>query len=229
MSSNLKMETHILIIEDDPEFADYLRRGLTYEGYFVEIFPNAEAGLAALRTRPTDLVILDIMLPEMDGMMACRKMREFGYDCPVLMLTARNAINDRITGLDAGADDYLGKPFAFDELLARLRALLRRTNFSEMVSTFADLELDAGIYAARRQGRTIPLTRTEFELLSFFLAHPGQVLERQTLVERFWSMERETSENTLDVYISRLRRKLGDPPLVRTLHGIGYVLEEGQE
>jgi two-component system response regulator MprA len=220
------METDILIIEDDPEFADYLRRGLTYESYRVQVFPTAEAGVAALRDRPPDLAILDLMLPGMDGVSACRQLRDQGFAGPVLMLTARNAVDDRITGLDAGADDYLGKPFAFEELLARLRTLLRRTSSPGTVTTFADLELDAGIYAARRQGRTIPLTHTEYELLAFFLAHPGQVLTRQTLVERFWSLENETSENALDVYISRLRRKLGEPALIRTLHGIGYVLEE---
>lgn len=222
------METHILVIEDDPEFADYLRRGLTYEGYRVQVFPSAEAGLDALREGQPDLVILDIMLPGMDGASACRQLRDMGYTCPVLMLTARNAVNDRITGLDAGADDYLGKPFVFEELLARLRALLRRSGAADLVISFSDLELDGGIYAARRQGKTFPLTHTEYELLEFFLTHPGQVLTRQTLVEKFWSLESESSENTLDVYISRLRRKLGEPPLIRTLHGIGYVLEEGQ-
>jgi two-component system response regulator MprA len=222
------METHILIIEDDPEFADYLRRGLTYEGYHVQVFPNAEVGMAALSDYPPDLAILDVMLPGMDGMSACRRLRDLGYTGPVLMLTARNAVDDRINGLDAGADDYLGKPFAFEELLARLRALLRRSSAADKVISYADLELDTGIYAARRQGKTISLTHKEYELLAFFLAHTGQVLTRQMLVDKFWSLESESSDNALDVYISRLRRKLGEPPLIRTLHGIGYMLEEGQ-
>ena len=222
------MENFIMIIEDDPEFADYLRRGLMYEGYRVQVFHDAEAGIEALPNRSPDLIILDVMLPGMDGFLACRQLRDMDFSCPILMLTARNAVDDRITGLSVGADDYLGKPFVFDELLARLRALLRRNLSPGKVITFADLELDSGIYAARRQGKTIPLTRTEYELLAFLMAHPGHVLTRQTLVEKFWGLESKSSENALDVYVSRLRRKLGDPPLIRTLHGIGFMLEEGQ-
>ena len=216
----------LLIIEDDPEFAGYLQRGLTYEGYQVQVAATAESGLKLLAAQQPDLLILDVMLPGMNGMDACRTLRQSDYRGPILMLTARNAVDDRVTGLDAGADDYLGKPFDFDELLARLRALLRRHITTGSIVTFADLELDAGLYVARRRDKTISLSRTEYELLAFFLAQPQQVLAREAILQRVWGLNYEGQTSVLDVYISRLRHKLGDPPLIHTLHGVGYVLKE---
>lgn len=220
---------NLLIVEDDPEFADYLRRGLTYESYRVRVATSAEAGFEQMHQYHPDLMILDVMLPGLDGMEACRRLRASGYHCPVLMLTARDAINDRVLGLDAGADDYLVKPFVFDELLARLRALLRRANAAGSVVTFADLELNTSLRTAHRHGHTIPLSRIEYELLALFLAHPQQVLTRNSIIEEVWGGEATPTDNMLDVYVSRLRRKLGIPLLIHTLHSVGYVLKEGLE
>lgn len=220
------MEANLLIIEDELEFADYLRRGLTYAGYRVRIAASAEAGLEQLRRSHPDLILLDVMLPGMDGMMACRQLRESGFTGPVLMLTARDAVPDRVLGLDSGADDYLVKPFAFDELLARLRALQRRTGGVSNRITFADLELDGNLRVTRRRGKVIRLTCTEYDLLALFLEHPRNALSRETLIACIWGAEHEHDPNVLDVYISRLRRKLGDPPLIHTLHGVGYVLQD---
>lgn len=220
------MDAQLLVIEDEPEFADYLQRGLTYAGCRVRVAANAEAGLHQVQRIQPDMVILDVMLPGMDGMAACRQLRRSGFTGPVLMLTARDAVPDRVQGLDSGADDYLVKPFAFDELLARLRALRRRTGGTGNLITFADVELDGNLHAARRRGQVIPLTRTEYDLLALFLEHPRQALSRETLVAGVWGAGHEHDPNVLDVYISRLRRKLGDPPLIHTRHGVGYVLQE---
>lgn len=215
----------LLIVEDNQEFADYLRRGLTYEGYRIQLASTAEAGLRAVRRHRPDLVILDVMLPGMDGMTACRSLRDADYRGPVLMLTARNTIDDRVSGLNAGADDYLGKPFDFAELLARLRALLRRQEAST-VQTFADLVLDSGLREARRGERQIKLSRTEYDLLAFFLEYPEQVLEREEVIARIWGPGQGVSAHVLTVYISRLRDKLGEPPLIQTVHGVGYILKK---
>lgn len=223
------MEPNLLIIEDDPEFADYLRRGLTYEGYRVAAVTSAEIGLEQLHQDRPDLVMLDVMLPGMDGLAACRRLRESGCTSPVLMLTARDAVPDRVTGLESGADDYLVKPVAFDELLARIRALLRRTGAISSVITFSDLELDTAARIAHRRNEIIRLSRTEYELLTLFLAHPRQALTRAAILENVWGFERECDTNVLDVYVSRLRRKLGDPPLIHTLHRVGYILKEETE
>lgn len=220
------MGTEILLIEDEVEFADYLRRGLGYVGYHVSLAHNAEDGLDKLSQSRPNLIILDVMLPGMDGIAACRCIRETGYVGPILMLTARNAIPDRVSGLDAGADDYLVKPFAFEELLARLRTLQRRTSDLKAVVTFADLELDKNLYSARRAGRPIPVTRTEYDLLTLLLRSPQQVLTREELVVEVWGTDTEIAHNILDVYISRLRRKLGDPPLIHTQYGVGYILKD---
>ena len=220
------MDASLLVIEDEPEYADYLRRGLTYAGYRVRIAASAEAGLEQSRRSHPDLILLDVMLPGLDGMAACRRLRETGFTGPVLMLTARDAVSDRVLGLDSGADDYLVKPFAFDELLARLRALLRRTGGVNNDLTFADLKMDGGLHVARRRGKVISLTHTEYELLTLFLERPRQALSRETLISSVWGADDEHDPNVLDVYISRLRRKLGDPPLIHTLHGVGYVLQE---
>jgi len=172
------------------------------------------------------LLILDVMLPGMNGMDACRRIREKGFTGPILMLTARNAIPDRVLGLDSGADDYLVKPFAFEELLARIRTLQRRTGASTSSINFADMELDMGLHAAHRAGKPIPLTRTEFDLLNYFLRHPRQVLTREELILNVWGQDAGIQPNILDVYIARLRRKIGEPPLIHTIYGIGYVLKE---
>lgn len=220
------METNILIVEDEVEFADYLKRGLTYAGYRVHLARSAEDGLEKISQSQPHFLILDVMLPGMDGMTACRRVRESGYRGPVLMLTARNAIPDRVMGLDSGADDYLVKPFAFDELLARLRTLQRRMGDVNSTITFADLELDKGLHLAGRAGKLISLTRTEYDLLIHFLEHPRQLLTREALIMEVWGSDAEIQPNILDVYIARLRRKLGDPPLIHTLYGVGYVLKE---
>ncbi len=221
------MDTQLLVVEDEQEYADYLRRGLTYAGYRVSVAASAEAGLAQLDRSQPDLILLDVMLPGMDGMTACSRLRQSGFTGPVLMLTARDAVPDRVLGLDSGADDYMVKPFAFDELLARLRALLRRTGGSGNRLAFADVELDGNLHVARRRGKTISLTRTEYELLVLFMERPRQALSRETLITCVWGPDHEHDPNVLDVYISRLRRKLGDPQLIHTLHGVGYVLQEG--
>lgn len=220
------METDILIVEDEVEFADYLRRGLTYAGYRVRLAYSAEEAVEKFNHSQPHFLILDVMLPGMDGMAACRHLRESGYTGPVLMLTARNAIPDRVMGLDSGADAYLVKPFAFDELLARLRTLHRRIGDVNSIIRFADLELDQSLYMARRDGRPIALTRTEYDLLTLFLKYRQQVLSRESLIMEVWGRDAEIQPNILDVYIARLRRKLGDPPLIHTLYGVGYVLKE---
>jgi two-component system response regulator MprA len=220
------MEASLLIIEDEIEYADYLRRGLTYAGYRLRIVSSAEEGLEQLRRNQPELILLDVMLPGMDGMTACRRLRESGFVGPVLMLTARDAVPDRVLGLDSGADDYLAKPFAFDELLARLRALLRRTGGVGNRLTFANLELDSGLRTVRRNGAVIQLTRTEYELLTLLLEHPRQALSRETLMACIWDAGNEHDPNLLDVYVSRLRRKLGNPPLIHTRHGVGYSLQD---
>lgn len=220
------MNPRLLIIEDDSEFADYLKRGLTYEGYQVQIAASAETGLTFLHASPPDVIILDVMLPGLDGMTACRAIRQSVYRGPILMLTARNAVDDRIIGLDAGADDYLGKPFDFDELLARLRALLRRQGPIGSIITFADLELDTNLYCAYRHGREITFSRTEYELLRLFLSHPQQLLTREIILENVWPGTQGDRGDVLDVYVLRLRRKLGNPSLIHTVHGVGYILKE---
>lgn len=220
------MEADILLIEDEAEFADYLKRGLTYAGYRVRLAHSAEEGLEKFDQDRHRLLILDVMLPGMNGMDACRRIREKGFTGPILMLTARNAIPDRVLGLDSGADDYLVKPFAFEELLARIRTLQRRTGESTSSINFADMELDMGLHAAHRAGKPIPLTRTEFDLLNYFLRHPRQVLTREELILNVWGQDAGIQPNILDVYIARLRRKIGEPPLIHTIYGIGYVLKE---
>lgn len=220
------MEADILLIEDEAEFADYLKRGLTYAGYRVRLAHSAEEGLEKFDQDRHRLLILDVMLPGMNGMDACRRIREKGFTGPILMLTARNAIPDRVLGLDSGADDYLVKPFAFEELLARIRTLQRRTGASTSSINFADMELDMGLHAAHRAGKPIPLTRTEFDLLNYFLRHPRQVLTREELILNVWEQDAGIQPNILDVYIARLRRKIGEPPLIHTIYGIGYVLKE---
>ena len=218
------MEIHLALVEDEADFADYLRRGLTYEGYGVSRVPSAEAAFGLVRRQRPDLVILDIMLPGMDGLTCCRQLRESGYSGAVLMLTARGAVNDRVSGLDAGADDYLVKPFAFDELLARLRSLLRRSGTTGQIRSVAGMEIDAGLHEVRSGKTAIALTRTEFDLLMLLCDPPGQVVTRDVLLERLWGDSPDQESNVLEVYVSRLRRKLGPAALIQTLYGVGYVL-----
>ncbi len=224
------MAEHILVIEDDPQIADLLRRGLIYEGYTVTIAGDGPAGLAAARDRPPDLVLLDLMLPGMDGLTVCQRLRA-ASDVPILILTARDAVPERVKGLDAGADDYVVKPFSFDELLARIRALLRRRQpaAAREVLRFADLTLNPDTREVRRGNRRIELTAREFEILQLFMEHPRQVLTRDTLYDRIWGYDFGGESNIIEVYIRYLRSKLeegGAPRLIQTVRGVGYALRE---
>ena len=222
------MESSLAVIDDEPDFADYLRRGLTYAGYRVNWASSAKAGLGLVRQHRPDLLILDLMLPDIDGIALCRRLRAEDYAGPVLMLSARGAVNDRVSGLDAGADDYMVKPCAFDELLARLRSLLRRSSTTGQVRRIAGLEIDTGSRQVRRSGTTLALTRTEFDLLALLTNPPGQVVTRELLLDCLWADSPGQDANVLEVYVSRLRRKLGQPALIQTLYGIGYFLREDQ-
>jgi two-component system response regulator MprA len=219
---------HILVIDDDPTVTRLLRRTLVYEGYAVSVAADGSEGLRLAREGPPDLVILDVMLPLVDGLEVCRRLRAIG-ELPVLMLTARDEVADRVRGLDSGADDYLVKPFATDELLARLRALLRRRRDAEEtpVLRYADLTLDTATRQATRGERTIALSTTEYELLALFLRHPGQVLTRDLLMARVWGDDFPGESNVLEVYVRFLRAKLeaaGEPRLIQTVRGAGYSL-----
>ncbi len=221
------LPARILIVDDEAAFADFLRQGLTREGYRTTVAQSAGDGWDAVLAEPADLIILDVMLPDLDGMALCRHLRREGQAMPILMLTARDAISDRVDGLDAGADDYLPKPFAFAELLARVRALLRRSGRDGAeVLTFADLSMDVDLREARRGERRIHLSPKEHDLLAHFLRHPRQVLTREILFAHIWGDGYEAESNVLEVYVRRLRRKLGDPELIETVHGVGYALRE---
>jgi two-component system, OmpR family, response regulator MprA len=220
-----------LIVDDEPAVRDSLRRVLASERYEVETAADGEEALAKIAAAQPDVVILDVLMPEMSGLEVCRRMRVEGNQTPVLMLTAREAVNDRVAGLDAGADDYLPKPFALEELLARLRALVRRSAYEGggLQLGFADLALDLRTREARRGTRPVELTRTEFLLLELFLRNPRQVLTRTTIFERVWGYDLSESSNSLGVYIGYLRRKTeaaGEPRLIHTVHGVGYALRE---
>lgn len=223
-------QTKLLIVEDDPAISSMLRRGLTFEGYDVTHVTSGTDALTYLRTNTPDLIVLDIMLPGMNGFEVCRRIRNAGETMPILMLTARDEVTDRVTGLDAGADDYLVKPFAFEELLARTRALLRRHQGSaheDTVLTFHDLRLDTGTRFAYRGDRRIELTTREFDLLSLFMHNPEQVLTRETIMDRVWGDDFPGESNVLEVYMSNLRRHLeagGEPRLLQTIRGAGYAL-----
>jgi two-component system response regulator MprA len=224
------MSARILVIEDEERIRNFLQRGLTFEGYRVDTAPDGEAGLEIARDNPPDLVLLDLMLPGLDGLEVCRRLRSVS-DVPILMLTARESVEDRVTGLDAGADDYLVKPFAFDELMARVRALLRRAQPTKpQVYRFGDLELDTGTRQGRRAGRLFDLTAKEYELLELFMRHPRQVLTREIIFDRVWDYDFGGESNIIEVYVRYLRQKTeGDslPRLIHTVRGIGYVLREG--
>jgi two-component system response regulator MprA len=220
----------VLVVDDDPAVSGALHRALRLEGYDVSLANDGPRALEEIAVRPPDAVILDIGLPTLDGLEVCRRLRAAGDDTPVLMLTARDAINDRVQGLDAGADDYLVKPFALAELLARLRALLRRrSDDSSEVLRFADLSLDPSSRVASRGTREFTLTRIEYDLLELLLRHPRQVLTREVILDRVWGYTFDSGTNSLAVYVGYLRRKTeedGEPRLIHTARGVGYVLRE---
>ena len=224
-------QRRILVVDDDARLAASLRRALAYEGHGVEVAGDGPAALTAARDRPPDLVVLDVMLPGLDGVEVCRRLRQ-GSDVPVLMLTARDAISDRVAGLDAGADDYLVKPFAHDELLARVRALLRRREpAGREILRCADLVMDAAAHEVRRGTRTIDLTALQFELLEHLLRHQRQVLDRERLLEAVWGVGSDAISNVVDVTVAGLRARIesdGQPRLLHTIRGVGYVLREPQ-
>jgi two-component system response regulator MprA len=221
----------ILVVDDERAVRESLRRALELEGYEIELAADGEEALYRLEsTSQPDALVLDVLMPGVDGLEVCRRLRRSGNSLPVLMLTARAEVENRVEGLDAGADDYVAKPFALEELLARLRALLRRTTTdgTEMLR-FADVELDPGTREVKRGGEPIELTRTEFSLLELFLLNPRQVLTRSVIFERVWGYDFGFSSNSLDVYIGYLRRKTeagGKPRLIHTVRGVGYALRE---
>jgi two-component system, OmpR family, response regulator MprA len=224
------MKAHILIVDDDQHITGVLRRALAYEGYTVEVATRGDEALNKVIEHPPELIVLDLMLPGMDGLEVCRRLRASGNQVPILMLTAKDAIPDRVAGLDEGADDYLVKPMELEELLARVRALLRRRNPEQAeVLRFADVELDTGTRIARRGKREINLSTTEYELLALFMRRPRQVLTRDIIMERVWGYDFEGESNVLEVYVGYLRNKLeadGEPRILHTIRGAGYVLRE---
>jgi len=225
------MAEQILVVEDEARIASLISRNLRLEGYQVEVAPDGETALEKAISNPPDLVLLDVMLPDIDGLEVCRQLRMAGCVEPVLMLTAKDAIPDRVAGLDAGADDYLVKPFAFDELLARVRALLRRAAPPEAEAPleFSDLVLDPTTRQAQRGEREIELTAKEYDVLELFMRHPRQVLTRDIIYDRIWGYDFGGESNIIEVYVRYLRAKLeaeGEPRLIHTLRGVGYVLRE---
>ncbi|MER8236402.1 response regulator transcription factor [Streptomyces sp. NPDC101490] len=229
----------ILVVDDEPAVREALRRSLAFEGYGTRDAVDGLDALAQMDSYAPDLVVLDVQMPRMDGLTAARRIRASGSTVPILMLTARDTVGDRVTGLDAGADDYLVKPFELDELFARIRALLRRSSYAAAsagepadadVLSFEDLRMDLATREVTRGGRTVELTRTEFTLLEMFLAHPRQVLTREQILKAVWGFDFEPSSNSLDVYVMYLRRKTeagGEPRLVHTVRGVGYALRGG--
>jgi two-component system response regulator MprA len=219
----------ILVVDDDASLRKALRRVLVANGFEVELAEDGAEALACLRERTFDAVVLDVMMPGSDGIDVCEQLRARGDELPVLMLTARDAVRDRVAGLEAGADDYLVKPFANEELVARIRALLRRTGTGTDILAFADLELDLLTRDAKRGMRQIELSPIEFELLEFLLRHPRQVLSRSLIYERVWGYDASLSSNSLDVFVGHLRRKLeagGERRLIHTVRGVGFTLRE---
>ena len=228
----------ILVVDDEPAVRHAVERALAFDGYEVSLAADGVEALAALAARPPDAVVLDLLMPRVDGLELCRRMRCGGDRTPVLMLTARDAVADRVEGLDAGADDYLVKPFALEELLARLRALLRRASTERAGAgdedgaaalSFGDLSLEPLAYEVRRGERLLELTRTEYLLLELFLRHPRQVLTRSVIFENVWGYDFGPRSNSLEVYMGYLRRKTeagGEPRVLHTVRGVGYVLKE---
>jgi len=223
----------ILVVDDDRAVRESLRRSLSFNGYTVDLAEDGVEALEAITNERPDALVLDVMMPRLDGLEVCRQLRSTGDDLPILVLTARDSVSERVSGLDAGADDYLPKPFALEELLARLRALLRRTGPEEAgdgaIMTFADLTLDPSTREVHRGSRAISLTRTEFSLLEMLIANPRRVLTRSRILEEVWGFDFPTSGNALEVYVGYLRRKTeaeGESRLIHTVRGVGYVLRE---
>jgi two-component system response regulator MprA len=224
----------VLVVDDDRAVRESLRRSLEFNGYDVQLAADGAEALAGIGSLHPDVVVMDVMMPRLDGLEATRALRAAGNDVPVLVLTARDAVGDRVEGLDAGADDYLTKPFALQELLARLRALLRRATPAEdgdeeEVITFADLTMNVTTREVTRGARRIELTRTEFTLLEMFLRRPRRVLDRSFILEEVWGYDFPTTANSLEVYVGYLRRKTeaeSEPRLIHTVRGVGYVLKE---
>ncbi len=222
----------VLVVDDDPAVRESLRRSLAFNGYDVELAADGEQALRSISSHRPDAVVLDVMMPKLDGLATCRALRAAGDDVPVLMLTARDEVSDRVAGLDAGADDYLPKPFALEELLARLRALLRRAATSGPAAKtlrLADLSLDPATREVYRGERRVRLTRTEFNLLELLLRNARMVLSRERILEEVWGYDFPTTANSLEVYVGYLRRKTeaeGEPRLIHTVRGVGYVARE---
>ncbi len=226
------MRPRVLVVDDDKAVRESLRRSLEFNGYEVALASDGAEALAGMAASNPDVVVMDVMMPRLDGLETTRAMRSAGHDLPILVLTARDAVGDRVEGLDAGADDYLTKPFALAELLARLRALLRRVvpegDEGDEVLEFGDLSMDIATREVRRGARAIELTRTEFTLLEMFLRRPRRVLERSFILEEVWGYDFPTTANSLEVYVGYLRRKTeaeGEPRLLHTVRGVGYVLK----
>ncbi|TAK35990.1 MAG: response regulator transcription factor [Chloroflexota bacterium] len=226
------MKERILVVDDDSSITGVLRRGLGYEGYIVDVASTGREGLETARVRPPHLVILDVMLPGMDGLEVCRRLRSVDQRLPILMLTAKDAVSDQVVGLETGADDYIVKPFVFEVLLARVRALLRRQQSEpdvEEALSYQDLGLDIASRVARRGEREIELTTTEYELLRLFMSNPQRVLTRDLIMEKVWGYDFEGNHNILEVYVRYLRNKLeerGEKRLIHTVRGAGYVLRD---
>ena len=233
MSSTSLPRPRVLVVDDDKAVRESLRRSLEFNGYDVSLACDGAEALAGIAATNPDVVVMDVMMPRLDGLEATKALRQAGNDLPILVLTARDAVGDRVEGLDAGADDYLTKPFALQELLARLRALLRRAvpreDHEDEVLAFADLSMDIATREVRRGERGIELTRTEFTLLEMFLRRPRRVLERSFILEEVWGYDFPTTANSLEVYVGYLRRKTeaeGESRLIHTVRGVGYVLKE---
>jgi len=233
MTSAQVPKPRVLVVDDDKAVRESLRRSLEFNGYTVALAGDGAEALAAIAATAPDVVVMDVMMPRLDGLEATRALRAAGHDLPILVLTARDAVGDRVEGLDAGADDYLTKPFALQELLARLRALLRRVvprdELEDETIAFSDLSMDIATREVKRGERVIELTRTEFTLLEMFLRRPRRVLERSFILEEVWGYDFPTTANSLEVYVGYLRRKTeaeGETRLIHTVRGVGYVLKE---
>jgi two-component system response regulator MprA len=217
-----ELRERVLVVDDDPPLQRMLARSLSAEGFAVTVAPDGPAALMAAERSAPDVIVLDLGLPTLDGLSVCRRLRAKGLPTPILMLTARDAVSDRVAGLEAGADDYLVKPFAIQELIARLRALTRRGRQSDVLLSYADLVLDSEGRLATRGAKTIVLTGRESALLALLLREAGRTVTRQRAIDEIWGGAAES--NVVDRYVTRLRRKLGEPPLIRTLRGSGFVL-----
>ena len=233
MTASTAARPRVLVVDDDKAVRESLRRSLEFNGYDVSLAADGAEALARIGGVGPDVVVMDVMMPRLDGIETTKALRKAGNDIPILVLTARDAVGDRVEGLDAGADDYLTKPFALQELLARLRALLRRVvpddGAEDETLTFADLSMDIATREVRRGDRLVELTRTEFTLLEMFLRRPRRVLERSFILEEVWGYDFPTTANSLEVYVGYVRRKTeagGESRLIHTVRGVGYVLKE---